>query len=512
MEDAELDTKTIRLPRGNWIINEARPLGPAGGFGQVFEGAAPDGTAVALKRLKIDASASGYREVEIVDALVGRKLHHVVPVYDAGLDADSGRFYVVMARAESSLRNRLDELKHFPETEVAAILDAIAQGLNEIEDVVHRDLKPDNVLLHEGVWKLADLGIARFTEEATSSNTMKDCLSPPYAAPEQWRGEHATHATDVYAFGCAAFELLEGRPPFRGPTAADYARQHLNELPPQAGCSSALRLLISNCLRKAGPGRPSLGALVERLAAIRSVQPTQAAGRIAEAAAAVAHQQAEADARRAVERARASQRKALAQDGIQALGEIVELLLERLDLASQGTASSVSSARPRNSREMLGKQERHLGRGELRVFVAFPEISESAFPNSKLKIVAGAVITVRQADHPFCGGRGANLWFGDLRETGTYSWFEQSYMISALLPRESMLVEPFGVSKPEHLAEVDRAHSMMATLQRASKLRLIEGSGVDPFIERWLERFAMAAQGQLQKPNPMPDEDVNAPE
>ena len=174
---------------------------------------------MAVKRLRIDAVASGFREIEMVDALVGRELGHVIPALDAGLDADTGQYFVVMARAERSLRSLLDDRGSIAEAHVTEILEAIAVGLLEIEDVIHRDLKPDDVLYHNGVWKLADSGIARFTEDATSTNTMRDCLSPPYAAPEQWRGEHATHATDVYAVGITAFELLTGHPPFRGPTA-----------------------------------------------------------------------------------------------------------------------------------------------------------------------------------------------------------------------------------------------------------------------------------------------------
>jgi hypothetical protein len=146
------------------------------------------------------------------------------------------------------------------------------------------------------------------------------------------------------------------------------------------------------------------------------------------------------------------------------------------------------------------------------IAVPFPQIPDYAFPNSRLKIAAGAVITVVQEGHPYCGGRGANLWYGDLRNTGSYSWYEQAYMVSALLRRDRPSIEPFGVGDIAHLEEVDKAHSMIATLQRASKLRCIEGPGLEPFIRRWLERFALAAQFNLQLPNSMPDEDVNGVE
>ena len=63
------------------------------------------------------------------------------------------------------------------------VLLEMVQGLSEVGEIVHRNLKPDNILYHEGLWKIADFGIARFVEEATASNTLKDCLSPFYAAP-----------------------------------------------------------------------------------------------------------------------------------------------------------------------------------------------------------------------------------------------------------------------------------------------------------------------------------------
>lgn len=85
------------------------------------------------------------------------------------------------------------------------------------------------MLLHDGKWKIADFGIARFVEDATSAHTVREFLSPQYAAPEQWIGERATQATDVYALCCVAYTLLTGEPPFPGP---DYQRQHTSESPP----------------------------------------------------------------------------------------------------------------------------------------------------------------------------------------------------------------------------------------------------------------------------------------
>src|SRR5690349_10436452 len=101
-----------------------------------------------------------------------------------------------MPRADRSLAEELTKRGLLTPVEATDVRRQIAEGLRELQNLVHRDLKPANILLHNGKWKIADLGIARFVKDATSTNTVRDFLSAPYEAPEQWLGEHATHATD----------------------------------------------------------------------------------------------------------------------------------------------------------------------------------------------------------------------------------------------------------------------------------------------------------------------------
>ena len=218
---------TIRLPRGEWFFDDGRQLGPAGGFGAVYEGHDASGRALAVKRLHLSAAGAAHRELTIGDELVARRLDHVLPVLDAGQDPDTGSYFLIMPRADQSLEQYLRaQAGPVSVAEAVQILRQIVSGIAEVPDIVHRDLKPGNVLSHENRWKIADFGIARFVEDSTSLNTLKDCLSPPFAAPEQWRAERSTGATDVYAVGCIAHVLLAGRPPFAGPSMTDYARQH----------------------------------------------------------------------------------------------------------------------------------------------------------------------------------------------------------------------------------------------------------------------------------------------
>jgi len=110
-----------------------------------------------------------------------------------------------MPKADGSLQGIIDKGRKFSAPDAAAAILQVAKGLLEVNELVHRDLKPDNILLHQGKWKVADFGIARFIQEVTSSRTLKDWMSDHYAAPEQWRSERATHATDIYALGALGF-------------------------------------------------------------------------------------------------------------------------------------------------------------------------------------------------------------------------------------------------------------------------------------------------------------------
>ena len=174
-----------------------------------------------------------------------------------------------MPKAEDSLQNKVNKNGPLAPTEAASILLQIVKGLIEVGELVHRDLKPDNVLFHEAKWKIADFGIARFVEETTVSNTLKDCLSPYYAAPEQWRLERATHATDVYALGCIAFSLLVGKPPF---TKDPQAEHQSAPVPPLSCVETRLTTLTNMCLRKVASSRPSLSRVRDLLADIEGFE------------------------------------------------------------------------------------------------------------------------------------------------------------------------------------------------------------------------------------------------
>ena len=179
----------IRLPGGIWRIDTLRPLGSPGGFGAVFIGESEGGDAVAIKRLHLGAADAAHRELSIAEELRSVSSDHVVSVLDAGQDSDSDRYFIVMPVADESLQDYLAREGLLPDTLAAEILGQIATGLADIPGIVHRDLKPANVLSLDGFWQVADFGIARFVEASTSSRTLREALTPAFAAPEQWRLE-----------------------------------------------------------------------------------------------------------------------------------------------------------------------------------------------------------------------------------------------------------------------------------------------------------------------------------
>jgi len=211
----------------------------SGGFGKVFMAKASDGPTAVVKLVPKKPGAS--REMLFV-SLSG--LPNIIPILDSG---EWKEYYVlVMPLAEKSLRQHLENVTRRPRlNETITILTDMAEALASLTtEVVHRDIKPENVLFYQDHWCLADFGIARYAEATTAPDTRKYVMTPSYAAPEQWRGQRATNATDIYAFGVIAFELLQGQLPFPGP---DFREQHLNQVPPAImECPPSLASIVND--------------------------------------------------------------------------------------------------------------------------------------------------------------------------------------------------------------------------------------------------------------------------
>ncbi|MCX2950173.1 serine/threonine-protein kinase [Lentzea sp. NEAU-D7] len=259
-----MEGELVRCERWTWRVGKKIKKG---GWATVYEALSePGGLVGAIKLVPKDPGA----ERELLFANVAG-VRNVVPIIDDG-ETDE-MWALVMPRAEKSLDEHLAAVGG-PLDLLACkeILGDVAATLADLDvaapKVVHRDVKPHNVLLLDGRWCTADFGIARYSEASTGPFTRKDKWSSPYAAPERWRSERVTSASDVYSFGVMAYELMMGRLPFEG-KRDELKRQHLTVKPDvPATAPPSLASLVDQCLQKAPGGRPiaqSLPQRVERL-------------------------------------------------------------------------------------------------------------------------------------------------------------------------------------------------------------------------------------------------------
>ena len=210
--------------------------------------------------------------------LAARLQHpHIVPVLTAG-EADGLPYFTMPFVEGRSLRDRLRDDGPPPVRDAVNLLRDVATALAyaHAHGVVHRDIKPDNVLVSHGAAVVTDFGVAKALASARhpETNTAGDAGSgtltalgmslgtPAYMAPEQAAGDPATdHRADIYSFGVLAYELFAGEPPFtaRAPHALIVA--HLTQPPPSLAerCPSLpepLVRLVSHCLQKDPADRP----------------------------------------------------------------------------------------------------------------------------------------------------------------------------------------------------------------------------------------------------------------
>jgi serine/threonine protein kinase/tetratricopeptide (TPR) repeat protein len=216
-----------------------RELG-RGGMGVVF--LATDTTLdrhVAIKVVHPElASHDSITRRFLAEARTIARLRHpnIVAVHAAG-SADGLLYYVMDEVAGESLRQRLIREGPLPPREAARIVADLADALDTAgrAGVVHRDVKPENVLIEETTGRalLADFGIARaVAAEASGSSTGQGVAlgTPAYMSPEQAAGEEIDTRSDVYALGIVAYEIIAGHPPFQGPNRVVVSK-HIAERP-----------------------------------------------------------------------------------------------------------------------------------------------------------------------------------------------------------------------------------------------------------------------------------------
>jgi len=472
----------------------------SGGFGRVYELIGASEPSV-VKLVPKDPSA----QRELLFAYDLSDVPHIVPVLEVGETADS--WAIRMPQAEQSLEEFFDAAGGaLQATEALPILIDLADALVSLSanGVVHRDLKPGNILFYEGHWCLSDFGISRYAEMSTSIDTHKYSMTPEYAAPEQWREQRATPATDIYAFGVVAYELLTGALPFSGPETADFREQHLKQDPPLLSsiAETPLRSIIDECLTKAPQARPQASRLRQRLLVqSESEQPSGGAAALSEA-----HQR---QVRKLSEQARSESEKQIENERRAELFEAAVSSYNRIrDRLLNFVVQHAPSVEPH--------WPLTLGGAKLSMSVNLEPTSSGQMGAQRVPfdVITWAFISVDQSNVPspsgdMYSGRRHALWFCDAQNEGDYAWFETAFMENVFVTRRagfsaSDAYYPKAASPRENVA-IDALSSGVGVHQVAWPFTDLRDEGLDKFLNRWVEWLAKAQGGALRMPMTRPE-------
>jgi TolB-like protein/Tfp pilus assembly protein PilF len=255
-----------------------------GGMGSVYRATDPRlERDVALKVLHPDPDPGRgedrRRQLRLEARALSRLLHpNIATLFD--LDSDDGVDFLVLEYVPGHTLAQLLESGPLPEARARAIALEVAEALEAAHEhgVVHRDLKPGNIILNpRGRAKVLDFGLARFQGSSTATMTTLQAPDPagrfagtmPYMAPEQIRGERTDPRTDVWAVGVIMHEMCAGARPFRGDDFSQLLYRIVHEPAPalrelRPGVTSAYAAIVAHCLEKDPTRRYADAAALER--------------------------------------------------------------------------------------------------------------------------------------------------------------------------------------------------------------------------------------------------------
>jgi hypothetical protein len=206
-----------------------------GAFGEVYKAVAPDGRKVAVKimRRELDDEAC-QREMKALETLFRLEHPHLLRTH--GHWANEGRMILVMELADGSLSERLEQYRQrgqegVPAEELLPYFTQAAEALDFLhsQKVMHRDIKPQNLLYLKREAKVADFGLAR-EQDGTIDVTSRICGTPIYMPPETWQNKISVHS-DQYSLAVAYVELRLGRPPYQAKNMYQLRQHHLHGQP-----------------------------------------------------------------------------------------------------------------------------------------------------------------------------------------------------------------------------------------------------------------------------------------
>ena len=237
--------------------------------------------AIKIMRPEVAADQGGQRFLREIQILARLQHPNILALLDSGTtgEASPRPFYVMPYVEGESLRQRLAREGPLAVAEALRLVREIGEALHYAhgEGLVHRDVKPENVLLSQGHALVADFGIARAAGVAAGQQLTQPGLglgTPAYMSPEQTEGDRGVDArADQYSLACVLYELLAGQPPFTGPTiAAVLSRQLLDPVPPittlRPGVPAPMRAAIERALSKVAADR--FATVMDFLAAVEA--------------------------------------------------------------------------------------------------------------------------------------------------------------------------------------------------------------------------------------------------
>jgi serine/threonine protein kinase len=254
------------------VIGEYRLRGQlgSGGMGRVYLGLSPAGRAVAIKVVHPTlASDSDFLRLFLYEVASAKAVSgiYTAPVVATGLD-DRPPWLATAFVPGPSLAQVVREHGPLPEAALRPLLAGLVEALQAIHTcgVVHRDLKPPNVLLAADGPRVIDFGISRAVEAAAVTATGAMFGTPGYMSPEQAEGKPASPASDVFALGCVIVYAATGAPPFGEGTPAAVLYRVVHSEPALDPLSPWLRELVAGCLAKDAAARPTPRALAAAIA------------------------------------------------------------------------------------------------------------------------------------------------------------------------------------------------------------------------------------------------------
>ncbi len=199
------------------------------------------------------------REISIVASLYHP---HILQLYDSGVASGAGPgsdlYYVMPYVNGESLRERIDRDLQLSPTDAVRIAMEVASALTHAHarGIIHRDVKPENIMLEEGRVLLADFGIARALESAGGEKLSQSGIvlgTPSYMSPEQASGKRSVDGrSDIYSLGCVLYEMLAGEPPFTGRTTQALLARHASDpVPPLRTVCSDVSLALESAIARA---------------------------------------------------------------------------------------------------------------------------------------------------------------------------------------------------------------------------------------------------------------------